>query len=436
MNYITIQPDGDLLILGRQGENKVRQVRFPEAGAWPSVFGSGAFSLVHQRPGETGCYPVALDSADGVPVWTVEAADLAIASRQMQCGKAELRYTVGDRVAKSRVYHTVIYPGVCSQQTTPPQPEAAWVDQVLQAAEQTLQAKTSAENAAASAQEAAELAAATAALLPAPSDLETIRAGAALGATAVQPETGKGLFSGSYNDLTNKPTIPDELADLTQDSTHRTVTDADKSAWNAKGTYSKPSGGIPASDLASAVQSSLSKADSALQSVPNTYRTSAAQDVIDGGKQNTLVSGVNIKTVNGQTLLGSGNVAVGMNYTSNEQDTGMKWIDGRTVWQVSCSGTVMEESSYTNPQLLLSVNAWNVPHIIEVSGSVKTSSSIFWEAYNGSYMNYQGIPERAFFTVRGDFEMAIPGFWIQFDKAHPDIDYNLTFRYVLDPTPW
>ena len=27
--------------------------------------------------------------------------------------------------------------------------------------------------------------------------------------TAVQPETGKGLFSGNYNDLTNKPTLPD-----------------------------------------------------------------------------------------------------------------------------------------------------------------------------------------------------------------------------------
>ena len=40
-------------------------------------------------------------------------------------------------------------------------------------------------------------------------DLETIRSGASLGATAVQPEAGKGLFSGSYNDLTDKPTIPD-----------------------------------------------------------------------------------------------------------------------------------------------------------------------------------------------------------------------------------
>lgn len=50
------------------------------------------------------------------------------------------------------------------------------------------------------------------------------------------------------------------------------------------GTYSLPSGGIPASDLASAVQTSLDKADTALQSVPSTYRTAAAQDTIDAGK--------------------------------------------------------------------------------------------------------------------------------------------------------
>ena len=44
------------------------------------------------------------------------------------------------------------------------------------------------------------------------------------------------------------------------------VTTGEKYTWNNKGTYSKPSGGIPKTDLASAVQTSLGKADSALQS--------------------------------------------------------------------------------------------------------------------------------------------------------------------------
>lgn len=57
-----------------------------------------------------------------------------------------------------------------------------------------------------------------------------------------------------------------------------------KTALDAKGTYSKPYGGIPKSDLASAVRTSLGKADTALQAVPSTYRTAAAQDTIDSGK--------------------------------------------------------------------------------------------------------------------------------------------------------
>ena len=81
--------------------------------------------------------------------------------------------------------------------------------------------------------------------------------------------------SGSYNDLTDKPTIPDA------------VTEGTVSGWGFTkntGTYSKPTGGIPKADLAPAVQTSLGKADSALQTVPSTYRTASAQDTIDKGK--------------------------------------------------------------------------------------------------------------------------------------------------------
>ncbi len=86
--------------------------------------------------------------------------------------------------------------------------------------------------------------------------------------TAVENEVadiGAGSsFSGSYNDLTDKPTIPEA------------VTEATVSGWGFTkntGSYSKPTGGIPKTDLASAVQTSLGKADSALQTVPSTYRT-------------------------------------------------------------------------------------------------------------------------------------------------------------------
>ena len=69
--------------------------------------------------------------------------------------------------------------------------------------------------------------------------------------------------SGSYNDLSNKPTIPSA------------VTESTVSGWGFTkntGTYSKPSGGIPKTDLASAVQTSLGKADTALQSYTEQYK--------------------------------------------------------------------------------------------------------------------------------------------------------------------
>lgn len=40
--------------------------------------------------------------------------------------------------------------------------------------------------------------------------------------------------SGNYNDLSNKPTIPDELADLSDDTDHRVVTDSQISEWDNK----------------------------------------------------------------------------------------------------------------------------------------------------------------------------------------------------------
>lgn len=72
----------------------------------------------------------------------------------------------------------------------------------------------------------------------------------------------KSTFSGSYDDLKNKPTIPDisGKADTTALTAHTGnadihVTASQKTAWSGK--YSKPSAGIPKTDLASEVQTSL-----------------------------------------------------------------------------------------------------------------------------------------------------------------------------------
>ena len=102
------------------------------------------------------------------------------------------------------------------------------------------------------------------------SDLENIRSGAGKGATALQ------AVPSTYRTATAQDVIDNGLSDRVG------AIEGKEAGWNGK--YSKPTNGIPKTDLAQAVQTSLSKADSALQSVPSTYRTASAQDTIDNGK--------------------------------------------------------------------------------------------------------------------------------------------------------
>ena len=102
------------------------------------------------------------------------------------------------------------------------------------------------------------------------SDLENIRSGAGKGATALQS------VPSTYRTATAQDVIDNGLSDRVG------AIEGKEADWNGK--YSKPTNGIPKTDLAQAVQTSLSKADTALQSVPNTYRTASAQDTIDSGK--------------------------------------------------------------------------------------------------------------------------------------------------------
>lgn len=96
---------------------------------------------------------------------------------------------------------------------------------------------------------------------------------------------GTSNFSGSYTDLSNKPTIPSKTSELQNDSgfltQHQDISGKqDKATLEADvaakgftkntGTYSKPADGIPKTDLSDAVQASLGKADTALQSAPVT----------------------------------------------------------------------------------------------------------------------------------------------------------------------
>lgn len=117
---------GSILPLGKQGENMARKIQF-DISRWIGTFGPGTVQLLHQRSGDEAPYPLAVDQAGNLAVWTVTNADTAAAGT----GRAELQYYVGDALAKSETWMTKVLPALGPASETPPEAQQGWVDQVL-----------------------------------------------------------------------------------------------------------------------------------------------------------------------------------------------------------------------------------------------------------------------------------------------------------------
>lgn len=158
------------------------------------------------------------------------------------------------------------------------------------------------------------------------------------------PTTGKfSVFEGggsgvsSYNDLTDQPSvngntlsgnktnsqlgIPTALSEMTDDATHRTVTDTQMTAWN--------------------------------------------------GKQNAITAGTNL-AFDGNTL----NASMPMlDYSTTEHIVG-KWIDGKPLYQKTISGTVTKSSDGNEVTTRINIGA-SVANVIKIDGFVKGGPAIY-----------------------------------------------------------
>lgn len=250
--------------------------------------------------------------------------------------------------------------------------------------------------------------------------------------------TGKPDFkavatSGSYDDLTNKPAIPTKTSDLTNDSgfvndyqlsgkqdklvsgtniktinnesilgSGNIATASQSELTNVATTVGKQTSAIKALNTAvfkngdnqfdvvnGRIDSISSVLDSALTDIENVETTVA-------NKQNTLVSGTNIKTVNGNSLLGSGNIEIGGSGTIDTEmsDSSTNAVQNNVITQniLSVTPIVKSESNFgssciqvTN-QLRISgerINPWKIegqdtfnPALIEFTvGVVDINSS-------------------------------------------------------------
>ena len=120
------------LPLGHQGENEAQRIVWRGlADSWARLYGEGVFALTVLREGDSAPYPASLKSENGDVIWTLSNADTAKAGE----GMAELTYTVGGAIAKSRTWRTVVELSLSANGTTePPAAYQSWVDEVLQAA--------------------------------------------------------------------------------------------------------------------------------------------------------------------------------------------------------------------------------------------------------------------------------------------------------------
>lgn len=204
--------------------------------------------------------------------------------------------------------------------------------------------------------------------------------------------TGKPDFkavatSGSYDDLTNKPAIPTKTSDLTNDSGF--VNDYQLSGKQDKlvsGTNIKTINNeslLGSGNITTASQSELTNLATTVGNQASTItalntavfkngnnqfdvvngRIDSVSSVLDSAltdienvettvadKQNTLVSGTNIKTVNGNSLLGSGNIEIGGSGTIDTEmsDSSTNAVQNNVITEniLSVTPIIKSESSF------------------------------------------------------------------------------------------
>lgn len=140
------------LALGRKGENVARQVVF-DLRAWRAAYGDGAVSLCARRAGDAEPYPCGVTQDEDTAVWVLRAADVD----KPGWGNVQLSYYVGDTLAKSQTWRTLVAPSLCAC-GDPGEVQQGWLDQAGKDAAAAQQGAKDAQGAQRAAEDAAKAA--------------------------------------------------------------------------------------------------------------------------------------------------------------------------------------------------------------------------------------------------------------------------------------
>lgn len=254
--------DYQTITIGRQMEDNHRQFVFDCSGFDEEV---SSVMLVHQRSEDAAPYIAESSSTDQL-TWTVTDTDTAFSGN----GQAELRISFSNGLAKSVIIRTMVLRSITGDMDVP-EPLQSWYDAMIEYINEHAASPEQIE------------AAVEAYLETHPIDAPVTSVNAKTGAVV--------LTAADVGALSDQTTIPTKTSDLINDSGF--ITSVPVTSVNGKtgavvlsasdvnalpdtttaaslGAYVKPAGGIPKTDLTAAVQNSLTKADTALQSAPVT----------------------------------------------------------------------------------------------------------------------------------------------------------------------
>lgn len=251
------------ITLGRQGENLARQVVF-DVSDWEAEYGPGVVELIAQRPGDEKPYPVAVKRDGTQVIWNITSVETAIVTHEHP-GKCELRYYVGDMLAKSQMWVTDIFQAISTPTAeTPPEPEQGWVDQMLAVG---AAAKASADAARADADRAAELAAQAA---------EKAAQTAQDGTAAAQAKEAAQTAQRLAEDAQRAAETAKQAAEAAQSAAAQSATDADAAKQGAEAALKS------AQDAAAAAAQALAELRALYQEM-QTWAAGVVQAVTDEG---------------------------------------------------------------------------------------------------------------------------------------------------------